>query len=185
MNTPARTPQAAGTERIAMPPVAHRLSDDGTFPNSRLPALIYPAAVTLPDRDPASAFEQLFAQHGWTGAWRNGVYSFQHYHSTAHEVLGVYAGSARVQLGGDSGPVVTVSAGDVVVIPAGVAHKNLGASADFACVGAYPDGTGPDLLRGKPGERPAADRRIARVAVPATDPVAGRDGPLVVLWPVS
>lgn len=163
-------------------PVAHVLADDGTFPNSRLPALLYRGAVAAGGRDPAAAFEELFERHRWTGGWRNGVYPFHHYHSTAHEVLGIYRGSARLQLGGPGGVVVEIAAGDVVVIPAGVAHKNAGASADFACVGAYPAGTTPDMNRGAAGERPRADHAIARVALPALDPVDGRAGALLTLW---
>jgi uncharacterized protein YjlB len=68
------------------------------------------------------------------------------------------------------------------VIPAGVAHKNVGASRDFRVVGAYPWGTSPDMQYGKRGERPAADRNIARVRLPAGDPVLGRRGALVAIW---
>jgi len=50
--------------------------------------------------------------------------------------------------------------------PAGVAHKNLGQSSTFAVVGAYPDGQHWDMNTGKPGERPRADQRIARVMLP-------------------
>jgi uncharacterized protein YjlB len=153
-----------------MKPVVHLLADDGTFPNSVFPALVYKGA--LGGRDLAAGFEALFARHGWTGSWRNGLYGFHHYHSTAHEVLGVYSGLVHVQLGGERGVVVDLSAGDVVVIPAGVAHKNIGASDDFHVVGAYPTGTSPDLRYGKPGERPASDRTIATLALPG-DPVGG------------
>lgn len=166
-----------------MPPATHVFQDDGTFPNSRLPALIYPGAVALPGRDPAAAFEELFERNGWGGSsWRNGLYTTHHYHSTAHEVLGVFSGRVRVQLGGPGGAVVTLSPGDVAVIPAGVAHKNVAQSGDFRIVGAYPAGTSPDLNFGKPGERPDADRRIARLALPDTDPVEGRRGTLPALW---
>ena len=48
-----------------------------------------------------------------------------------------------------------VEAGDVIIIPAGVGHQNLGSSPDFHVVGGYPVGPEPDLLRGNPGERPA------------------------------
>jgi uncharacterized protein YjlB len=39
--------------------------------------------------------------------------------------------------------------GDVLLIPAGVAHKNVGASIDFKCVGAYPGGKEFDINLGK------------------------------------
>ena len=168
---------------MASSPLTQVFADDGTFPNSRFPVLVYPKAVALPARDPAAAFEALFDANGWGGAsWRNGLYQVHHYHSTAHEVLGIYSGRVRVQLGGPGGRPVTVDAGDVLVIPAGVAHMNVAASGDFRVVGAYPAGTSPDLNYGKPGERPRTDRNIARVALPSADPVEGRRGTLVVAW---
>ena len=159
------------------------LRDDGTYPNNeRLPLLAYQGALSLPDHDPAAAIETLFRSNGWAGSWRNGVYSFHHYHSTAHEVLGVYAGSATIQLGGEQGIVLSVRRGDVVIIPAGVAHKNVGASPDFRVVGAYPLGQGPDMNYGRPGERPQADHNIAGVRLPQADPVYGVDGSLLQHW---
>ena len=49
-----------------------------------------------------------------------------------------FTGSAVFHLGGEKGKKVNVKAGDIIVIPAGVGHKNLGASDDFGVVGAYP-----------------------------------------------
>jgi len=159
------------------------LRADGVFPNNeQLPLLVYQSAVTLPDDDPASVFEQLFGDNQWGGSWRNGIYKFHHYHSTAHEVLGCFGGYARVQLGGPSGVVVPVEAGDVLLIPAGVAHKNLEASPDFKVVGAYPQGQSWDMNYGKPEELAPARKNIARVALPKADPVYGRQGPLTELW---
>jgi len=97
--------------------------------------------------------------------------------------LGVYAGEAKVQFGGDDGIVETVQAGDVVIVPAGVGHKNLGASRDFGVVGAYPEGQDDyDMCYGKPEERPRAIKNIARVAKPKLDPVFGKEGPLLEHW---
>jgi uncharacterized protein YjlB len=159
------------------------LKDDGTYPNNqRLPLLLYRGALDLPPEDAAATIEALFWDHHWGNSWRNGVYDFHHYHSTAHEVLGVYGGTATIQLGGEQGITVTVERGDVVIIPAGVAHKNLGASPDFRVVGAYPRGQQWDMNYGKPGERPQADERIARVPLPENDPVYGADGPLQEHW---
>ena len=177
-NADAKHPKTDGPDVLA-----HRLVDDGTYPNNdRLPLLVYRAAVELPPDDPAHAFELLFRGNLWLGAWRDGVYSVHHYHSTAHEVLGVYGGRARVQFGGPGGPVLDVQAGDVVVIPAGVAHCNKGSSRDFAVVGAYPRGQSWDMNYGRAGERPEADRAIARVPLPELDPVRGSQGPLLELW---
>jgi uncharacterized protein YjlB len=168
---------------VRSPKVVHQcLQDDGVYPNNeRLPLLIYQDVVQLPGQDPAATFEALFAAHGWGGSWRNGVYGFHHYHSTAHEVLGVYQGTARVQLGGEGGPVFEVHPGDVVIIPAGVSHKNLG-SAGLGIVGAYPRGQRPDMNYGREAERPRADQAIARVARPSQDPVFGVQGPLIEHW---
>jgi uncharacterized protein YjlB len=163
--------------------ISEILKDDGIFPNNeKLPLLLYRNAVELSRQDPASAFETLFSQNRWPAAWRNGIFSFHHYHSTAHEVLGIYAGEAEVQLGGEHGISVTIRGGDVVVIPVGVAHKKLSSSPDFAVVGAYPSAQRPDTCYGKSGERPQADRNITQVALPQADPVFGDSGPVVEQW---
>jgi len=161
---------------------AHVLADDGAIPNSRLPLLVYEQAADVGGMDPPAAIEAILRANEWGHGWRNGVFPYHHYHSTAHEVLVVYAGSARVQFGGERGIVTTLNPGDAVIIPAGVGHRNLGASRDFRVVGAYPLGQAWDICYGKPGERPRSDENIARVPVPRADPVFGRDGPLLAHW---
>ncbi|MBV9674628.1 MAG: cupin domain-containing protein [Verrucomicrobia bacterium] len=163
-------------------PITVIFKDDGTIPNSRFPILLYRRILNVSDKDPACSTENLFAANDWTRPWRNGVYPYHHYHSTSHEVLGVYSGSATIRLGGEDGTDFTVRAGDVIVIPGGVGHKNLGSSRDFAVVGAYPEGRDCDLLRGKPDDRPAADRNIARLPIPKADPIYGEQGPLRKAW---
>jgi uncharacterized protein YjlB len=163
-------------------PERFSFKDDGVFPNSVLPVLLYRQAFVTEASDRASVVEQRFAENDWTNSWRNGVYSFAHYHSTTHEALGVYCGAATLRLGGDHGKNVEVHAGDVIVIPAGVAHQKIRASEDFAVVGAYPDGREWDLLRGLPGERPKADRNIAALPIPDNDPIYGPEGPLRQSW---
>ncbi len=157
----------------------YRLADDGSrFPNSLLPLLVSRAALP-PD---PGAMERAFAAHNWSNAWRDGIFGHHHFHATAHEVLGIAAGEVRVAFGGPSGRGVTVRAGDVVVIPAGVAHCNLGQSKDLLVVGAYPGGSDYDILRGNPAEYNAAKQAIAAVPLPSHDPILGRDGSLRRLW---
>jgi uncharacterized protein YjlB len=164
--------------------VVEPLAAAGPFPNNpRLPVLLYRRALRLPQHgDAAEVFERVFAQHSWSDGWRDGVYNYHHYHSTAHEVLGCYAGHATVQIGGPGGPVLVFSRGDVLVIPAGAAHKSLESSDDFSVVGAYADGRDYDMRRGQADERTLTERNIAAVPLPAADPVFGDTGPLLQHW---
>jgi uncharacterized protein YjlB len=168
-----------GTTVPRMPPETHSFSDDGSFPNSRLPVLVYRDVDAAYD---PSQCEALFANHHWLGAWRNGIYSFHHFHSITHEVLGIVAGSAKVMLGGPGGRGFDVRAGDVLVLPAGTGHCNAGSSDDLLVIGAYPSGMQWDLRRGNPSEHDDVLENIRAVSLPATDPVRGRDGPLLELW---
>lgn len=155
--------------------------DDGVIPNSKYPLLVYRQAFQQRNDDGALWLEKKFMDNRWSNSWRNGIFSFQHYHSIAHEVLGIYSGSALVLLGGDKGKKVTVNAGDIIVIPAGVGHKNLG-SENLGVVGAYPNGMAVDIMKGEPGERPRVDNNIKAVPFPGTDPYLGRHEGLLTLW---
>jgi uncharacterized protein YjlB len=166
---------------------AHPLAPQGLFPNNpRLPALHYRGAFQLPAYgNTAGTLERTFSRNGWSGGWRDGVYNYQHYHSTAHEVLGCYAGRASVQLGGPNGPVVEMKRGDVLVLPAGAAHRSTESSKDFSVVGAYAGGRSYDTCRGRPEEQEAALRQIEEVPLPEADPVLGAEGPLLRHWLVK
>jgi uncharacterized protein YjlB len=160
-------------------PQLHRLPDAGAIPNSALPVLVVHGVDGL---ETTGACAERFARNGWLGSWVNGIYAFQHFHSTAHEVLGIVAGGASVQLGGPDGPVFEVAAGDVLVLPAGTGHCNLGQTPDLTVVGAYPDGMWCDLRRGDPAERAEVLANIAAVPLPRTDPLLGAGGPLIEAW---
>jgi uncharacterized protein YjlB len=163
-----------------------RFKDAGAIPNNpTLPGLIYKSAVKL-DNDPPAAIERVFRENQWPPQWRDGIYPFHHYHSTAHEVLGIARGRVRVILGGENGEEFVLEAGDVVVLPAGTGHKRIEGSDDLLVVGAYPPGQDWDLIRGdEPKKKAAAAERIASVPLPAADPVVGANGPLVRLWSQS
>lgn len=156
-------------------------ADDGRFPNSVLPVVVYRRAIAFAEVT-REAMEALFDGNGWSSQWRAGVYDFHHYHSTAHECLGIARGSATLGLGGPEGRSFKVGAGDVVVLPAGTAHRRLTDDVNFLVVGAYPPGQKWDLLRGEPADRPDADQRIAAVPLPTTDPVGGQAGPVLEKW---
>ena len=157
--------------------------DDGTFPNSPLPVLVYRGAFESATKDLADVIESRLAANYWTNSWRNGVYDYAHFHSTTHEVLAAFRGSAKLRLGGPKkGSILEFASGDVIVIPAGVAHQKVEATGDFRVIGAYPDGKEWDVLRGLPGERPVADERISQLPLPVYDPLHGENGPLPRLW---
>ena len=157
-----------GAERLMLP------SGDDLPNNQRLPVLLHRGA--LPAGDPAAA-EALFARHGWHPAWRNGIYDFPHYHPNAHEALAIAAGSVRVRLGGAAGVTLDLAAGDVMVLPAGTGHRNLGASPDLLVVGAYPPGPPPEQYTDRPGELARARHAIPLTPDPPSDPVTGAPYP--------
>lgn len=149
--------------------------DDGYIPNNpKFPLLHYRKALRFGrGQDPAGVLEQVFTAHGWGQAWRNGIYEFVHYHSMIHEVLGVARGTATLRLGGNKGRTVKVSAGDVIVIPAGVGHECLKASKSFLVVGAYPPQGTYNECRGSFQEREKALAMIRRVKLPKQHPIYG------------
>lgn len=170
---------------ILKPPevVSELVKDDGIFPNNaKLPLLIYKDALKLPQDDPARLIEEIFIVNKWGNSWRWSLYGFHHYHSTAHEALGIVNGSSQVQFGGERGTILSVSSGDIIIIPAGIAHKNLSCTNNFLVVGAYPFGQSWDMNYGKPGERPATEENIKRLPLPESDPVYGANGPLIDKW---
>jgi uncharacterized protein YjlB len=158
------------------------VNDDGIFPNNSLPVLFYPKVLNLPSLFSSLSVKKLFQKHNWGNNWIQGIYTYHHYHSITHEVLGVCHGETLLQLGGENGITVLMQTGDVLVIPAGVAHINLGKENDVTCVGGYPDGRDYDMNYGKPNERPKADHNIASLPLPKTDPVFGEQGGLLDAW---
>jgi uncharacterized protein YjlB len=163
---------------------AFRFDDDGETPNNpRLPLVVYRAAVNLVGApDPAAPFERAFARHGWSDGWRNGIHPFLHFHTATHEVLGIARGQATVEFGGAKRQVLTVEAGDVVVLPAGTGHRRIAASGDLLVVGAYPRNASFDQKRPAQVDHQKAVSAIARVPLPEMDPVHGHEGPLMTLW---
>src|SRR4249919_779978 len=163
------------TDRV----IAHRLAASGAVPNHPTwPLLVYPGVVAIAGADPAAIFEALFDRNGWPAAWRNGIYPFHHFHSNAHEALGVYSGEVTVQFGGDDGIVVTARPGDVIVLPAGTGHKRLASKGALGIVGAYPAGQHPDMCRLPVSDAAGKATAVTRVALPECDPVSGANGPL-------
>lgn len=143
--------------------------DDGKFfpNNNNLPVIVY-RQVFDSQSVSASKWEQLFKQNNFGKSWRDGIFTYHHYHSTAHEALGCYGGHVQVRLGGDNEQVrkdVELTIGDCILIPTGVAHKNLGQDSNFAVVGAYDlDGKNYDMNYGKDAEeRRKAEENMKQV----------------------
>ena len=87
-------------------PEKYFIKDDGIFPNSPLPVLHYPQVLRLPKLFPAVAIKRLFQNNNWKNNWKQGIYTFHHYHSITHEVLGVCKGETLLMLGGEIGITV-------------------------------------------------------------------------------
>lgn len=108
--------------------------------NARLPVILYRGVENGSCETIAKAFEDRFALNGWSPKWRDTIFDYHHYHSTAHEALGIAAGHATLELGGPGGRQVDVAIGDALLLPVGTGHRCISQSKDFLVVGAYPDG---------------------------------------------
>lgn len=168
--------------RDGIKPRTYVFEDDGLIPNSVLPLVLYRDAIDTLTRDPESTIEDVFSDNGWVGLWRNGIYDYQHYHATVHEVLGVARGHALVLFGGERGAAIQLSAGDVAILPAGTGHKCLFASHNFRVIGGYPPGPEMHVTLPTYDNHCKALQQIPAVPRPNTDPVFGRDSGLIALW---
>jgi uncharacterized protein YjlB len=181
----ANDDQELGGERQFLVEIeSYLVPDDGCIPNNgKLPLLIYREAIAPRSlgEQPAGTLEALFKGNGWGAAWVDGIYDYHHYHSTAHEVLGLARGWAKVQFGGPQGLIAELTAGDVIAIPAGVGHCRL-AEDDLVVVGAYPQGEDWNVCRPTMEDREKALENIPWVPLPKLDPVFGEGGALTQCW---
>lgn len=162
---------------------AHTLDASGLFPNNpQLPVMVYKGCIFMHPDEGAEHVADIFRKNGWHGTWQGDVYDFDHFHTNTHEALGVACGTVSIHLGGGDGVCVELSRGDVVLIPAGVAHRKLSSSEDFICVGAYPLDEKYDMNRGNEKSMDEFKVEIAAVPLPKTDPVYGESGEMLKCW---
>uniref|UniRef100_A0A8H7KC52 Cupin type-1 domain-containing protein n=1 Tax=Bionectria ochroleuca TaxID=29856 RepID=A0A8H7KC52_BIOOC len=123
----------------------YHLPPTDLVPNSPRPLIHYknvlPRVKSTGRCSPGDAW-QMFEKNGWRVNWlvRYGHTQMSHFHSQAHETMAVLSGTATIRFGvgdtsddlhanthGDAwekgGVTLQAEAGDVFVIPAGVAHK--------------------------------------------------------------
>ena len=131
----------------------HYLPPTKRIPNSHFPLLHYPGLLAQKADCSAGKAYDLFSSNGWTVNWifRYGQTQVSHYHSRSHECMAVLTGHATIRFGvadtttdlADStygseweagGIEIRAKAGDIFIIPAGVAHKTYDTRpiADFA-----------------------------------------------------
>lgn len=109
------------------------------------------------------------------------MYSTSHFHSKSHEVLSVSAGLAKLCFGGEENPdrvEAVVKKGDVIVVPAGVAHRLLEDRGDFNMVGSDPGGKSWDMCYGREDESEKV-KKVKDLVWFAKDPIYGHEGPVL------
>jgi uncharacterized protein YjlB len=146
-------------------------TDDWIPNNPRRPVLIYRNAADFDLPDIGTTLEGMFERNGWRSLGRGNIHRDFHYHSTAHEVIGIASGSAILGIGGKHSPRLAVDAGDVLVLPAGTGHARIRDSSDFSVVTACPDGQEPDFCREMASLEIVS--AITDLPYPPSDPVVG------------
>ena len=155
--------------------------DNGIIPNSHLPVIVYKHVIDLTDA--SDWLGTRFKQNNWLNNWRDIILPYDHFHSNTHEVIGLGFGEVQLTIGGSKGIVLTITAGDVIIIPAGVGHYSISEHTNYRFVGGYPNGNNWDIKTGlEEEERTTILTTIANVQIPKTDPVYGFDGALFERW---
>ena len=199
----------------------YNLPATALIPNSPFPLLYYPGLLSVKtERQPTKIFDLMFS-NGWQPQWifRYGPTQASHYHSRTHECMAVLTGTATIRFGvadtvddleesthgagrEEGGVEIQAQAGDVFVIPAGVAHKTHDTSPaefklltpgdghhvpaeemrhalanieldGFTMLGAYPlNGNGWDFAEG--GQDVGNYGEVWSIAKPEKDPVLGK-----------
>jgi uncharacterized protein YjlB len=181
---------ATMSPKVALTPLAslrvsrHFIPAHGLVPNTSIqlkPLLIYHAAFSSSVN--ASAIESHLQSIGVVDpAWRYTMYSTSHFHSTSHELLCIASGAAKLCFGHEDNPErveQVVEKGDVIVVPAGVAHRLLeDLAGGFQMVGSYPKGRDWDMCYGREGEEEKV-KRIKWLGWFERDPVYGETGPVL------
>ena len=170
-----------------MPPALHDrepelvlFEPDEKMPNNPLPILIY--RQTAEGSELEHLFRDTFAANSWGGLWTGAIFGYDHFHSNAHEVVGVASGEAILGLGGASGRRIEVAEGDVVILPAGTGHRRVRGSGDFLVIGAFPVGQEIHDIYTDLTACEGYTARIAAVPLPVADPVYGPEGQLRARW---
>ncbi|MEY8292989.1 cupin domain-containing protein [Carnobacteriaceae bacterium 52-44] len=161
------------------------LSENEPYPNNTLPVLYFEnvLASALGDDYTGDDVLQLFTNNGYTGGWKGGIKDRHHFHSTAHEALACTEGELRVQFGGQNGEILTIRKGDVMLLPAGTAHKKLDATEKHEIIGAYPlNDSDYDFQYGDASDYEAIKESIQNVNIPDTDPVTGAPSNIQQYW---
>lgn len=155
--------------------------DDGVIPNNALPLILYQKVIDLADC--SDWLEARFKENKWSNNWRDSVLPYDHFHSNTHEVFGLGWGNVSLKIGGLHGQIVDLSAGDVILIPAGVGHYSVSEHTDYQFVGGYPNGHAWDLKTGLEEEdRSQVLQAIEGVGMPERDPIFGYKGLMFEKW---
>ncbi|KAL1960372.1 hypothetical protein VTO42DRAFT_8332 [Malbranchea cinnamomea] len=179
-------------EATTMPPSPHAvekfyLRPTVHSPNSPLPVLLYRNVLPKPySEESTSAF---LAGKDWEKRGVFGHIPTYHFHPNTHECYGIFQGSSTLIIGrgekdDKGGVLIPVSAGDVIVIPAGTTHCCSNSRGNYRYVGVYPKGAPKwrNEFDKKPIDHASVRKEIASVEMPTQDPVYGDEGPLIVSW---
>lgn len=162
--------------------ISKTLKANGYSPNNAsVPLLIFKKALLLKNST-IKDVKKLLKKNKWHKIWVDSVYDYHHYHSNTHEMLIVFTGKAKLQIGGVRGRVFIVSQGDVIFFPAGVSHKKISSTNDFQTIGAYPYHIKYNMIYLKLKDYYSAVSSIQKVKLPKTDPIYGKNGLLFKYW---
>ncbi|KAL0258959.1 hypothetical protein SLS55_006464 [Diplodia seriata] len=175
-------------DSLPQEPEFYRFEPTSDSPNNVMPVLVYRSAFSTTMA--IGELRNIIQRNRWHPDGHNEVNKTPIFNSTMHEMHAIVRGRCQLLVGGTQygpppGMMVYLSAGDIIVYPAGVSHCVVNAE-NYEYVSFLPEKSGkrdncePRAFNAK--EMKQIQKNISKVACPKHDPLGGKDGPLVEIW---
>ncbi|KAL1632464.1 hypothetical protein SLS56_003542 [Neofusicoccum ribis] len=178
------------TDFTPQEPEIYRFEPTADTPNNVLPVLVYRSAFST--SVPLGEIRNVLQSNKWFSDGYSEASKTPIFHSKTHEAHVIIKGRCQLLVGGTQygpppGQMIYLSAGDIVVFPAGISHC-LVESEGYEFIAFYPEKSAKRdncEPRASPKEMKQYNKNIGKVAVPKYDPIGGKEGPLVEIWKIS
>lgn len=171
-------------------PEQYRFERTQDTPNNVMPVLVYRSAFST--ATPIGELRNILHSNRWQADGPVEANKTPVFHSKTHVLHAIVRGKCQLLVGGTQygpppGQMIYLSAGDIIVYPAGISHC-LVQSDNYEFVTFYPEKSNKRddcECRASASAMKTYLKNIEKVAMPKYDPLHGKEGALVEIWKLA